>query len=127
MSVFGMSSSSGPDFSGPSFSVAAFAPATVANVAAAFDVLGFAVEAPGDTVLACCCDTPGVTIRAIHGDGGALPLDPHKNTASSAVLSLLRELGSSAGIEPSPVVAAPERRGPARLARTSTFQCPKGR
>ena len=33
-------------------SATAFAPATVSNVACGFDVLGFALEAPGDEVMA---------------------------------------------------------------------------
>ncbi len=32
--------------------VRVFAPATVANVACGYDVLGFAIEAPGDEVVA---------------------------------------------------------------------------
>jgi homoserine kinase len=43
--------------------VRVFAPATVANVGSAFDVLGFALEAPGDTVEASLSSTPGIRIR----------------------------------------------------------------
>jgi homoserine kinase len=73
--------------------VTAFAPATVANVACGFDVLGFAIHGLGDSVRATFSSTPGVTIRSISGDGGMLPLDSRKNTAGLAVLSLLKKLG----------------------------------
>ncbi|KKM73305.1 hypothetical protein LCGC14_1411860 [marine sediment metagenome] len=50
-------------------SVKVFAPATVANVASGFDVLGFALERPGDTVLLEKKDDKRVDIVAIEGDG----------------------------------------------------------
>jgi homoserine kinase len=75
-------------------SVTVFAPATVANVGSAFDVLGFAIEKPGDTVTARRSDTPGVTIKEICGDGGRLPLDPRENTAGVSVLALLKSLST---------------------------------
>ena len=57
-------------------SVAAFAPATVSNVACGFDVLGFALDEPGDLVIASPSDVPGVTIVDVVGDGGKLPREP---------------------------------------------------
>jgi len=69
-----------------------FAPATVANVACGFDILGFAIEQPGDVVILRLKDEPGVRISKITGDGGKLPTDPHKNTAGVAVLSFLKQL-----------------------------------
>jgi homoserine kinase len=76
-----------------------FAPATVANVASGFDVLGFALERPGDTVTLERREQPGVQIVAIEGDGGALPLDPDKNTASVAAARCLQALGLPFGVE----------------------------
>jgi homoserine kinase len=93
--------------------VTAFAPATVSNVACGFDVLGFALEAPGDEVTARFADpgaagaapgdpgNPGdagdagdnVTIEDIQGDGGRLPRDGARNTAAVAVRALLAALG----------------------------------
>lgn len=73
-------------------SVTVFAPATVANVGSAFDVLGFALETPGDTITAARSDTPGVTIGAITGDGGVLPADSTRNTAAVSAQALLNEL-----------------------------------
>ena len=54
--------------------IAAYAPGSVSNVACGFDVLGFAMDEPGDIVSAGQKDDPGVRIDAIHGDGGRLPL-----------------------------------------------------
>jgi homoserine kinase len=78
--------------------IAAFAPATVSNVGCGFDVLGFALEAPGDLVLAAPRDTGGVEIVAIEGDAGRLPRDPQRNTAGAAARSLLMRLGSLQGV-----------------------------
>jgi homoserine kinase len=80
-------------------SVRAFAPATVANVSCGFDVLGFAVEAPGDEVIARPRDEPGVFIAAITGDGGRLPHDAAANTAGAAALALLAHIGAPCGVE----------------------------
>ncbi|GAA4304947.1 homoserine kinase [Compostibacter hankyongensis] len=74
-------------------SVKVFAPATVANVVCGFDVLGFAVYAPGDEVIMRLTDEAGVKIKAIHGDEGKLPLDPAKNTVSAAVIDYLQAIG----------------------------------
>lgn len=78
-------------------SVTAFAPATVSNVACGFDVLGFALEAPGDQVTARLASS-GVTIEKIEGDHGRLPLDAAKNTAGVAALALLTKLGERRGV-----------------------------
>lgn len=78
--------------------IAAFAPATVSNVAAGFDVLGFALEQPGDIVEASLGSGPGAVIADIHGDGGRLTRQPDRNTASAAVMALLQALGTRQGI-----------------------------
>lgn len=75
-------------------SVTVFAPATVANVGSAFDVLGFAVAAPGDTVTVRRTQNPGVTITEITGDNGVLSKDGDRNTAGVSVLALLKHLRS---------------------------------
>ena len=78
--------------------IAAFAPATVSNVAAGFDVLGFALEQPGDIVVARLADAPGVVIGELTGEGGRLSRDPGRNTAGAAVQALLAALGTRQGI-----------------------------
>jgi len=77
--------------------VTAFAPATVSNVACGFDVLGFALDAPGDEVTARFAGA-GVTIDDIAGDGGRLPRDAARNTAGVAAQALLARLGERRGV-----------------------------
>lgn len=79
-------------------SVAAYAPATVSNVACGFDVLGFALDEPGDVVFAAPSDTPGVTITDIVGDGGRLPRDVARNTAGAAAQALVDYLQTTRGV-----------------------------
>jgi homoserine kinase len=76
-----------------------FAPASVANVACGFDILGFAIDQPGDEVRMRLKSEPGVRITSIVGDEGLLPLDPARNTVSVPVLALLKKLKSSQGFE----------------------------
>jgi homoserine kinase len=78
--------------------IAAFAPATVSNVACGFDVLGFALDTPGDVVVAEAVAAEGVEIGAVDGDGGRLSRDPSRNTAGTAVQALLARLGAARGI-----------------------------
>ena len=91
-------------------SVTAFAPATVSNVACGFDVLGFALCAPGDEVTARFiggqeparndgpAPLPLVRIDEIHGDDGRLPRDAARNTAGVAAQALLTALGERRGV-----------------------------
>jgi len=73
-------------------SIQVFAPATVANVVCGFDVLGFAVNEPGDEVIMRLTDKPGIAISKITGDNGRLPLDPAKNTVSVSVQHYLKSI-----------------------------------
>ncbi|NEU10174.1 homoserine kinase [Flavihumibacter sp. R14] len=66
-----------------------FAPATVANVVCGYDVLGFAVNEPGDEVILRLTDKPGIRITKITGDNGKLPLDPQRNTVGVSVYHYL--------------------------------------
>jgi homoserine kinase len=77
--------------------VTAFAPATVSNVACGFDVLGFALESPGDEVTARFVSS-GVRIDDILGDDGRLPRDPARNTAGVAARALLMRIGEQRGV-----------------------------
>jgi homoserine kinase len=74
-------------------SIKVFAPSTVANVVCGYDVLGFAVNAPGDEVVMRFTDTKGITISKITGDDGKLPLNPEKNTVSASVQHYLNHIG----------------------------------
>src|SRR5690606_10656275 len=73
--------------------VRVFAPATVANMICGFDILGFAVDYPGDEVSMYRVETPGVRIRSIQGDDGKLPREADRNTVSACVRMLLEHLG----------------------------------
>ncbi len=72
-----------------------FAPASVANVAVGFDVLGFALEAPGDEIIVREGKQPGLLISEIQGAGGKLPYDIMKNTAGYAAHRLLQFVGET--------------------------------
>lgn len=78
--------------------VTAFAPATVANVVCGFDILGFAVGAPGDEVIVQANDSGQVTLDRVEGDGGVLPRGVEENLASAMVAHYLRAVGSEQGV-----------------------------
>jgi homoserine kinase len=77
----------------------AFAPATVGNVGVGFDILGHAFGVIGDRVRAERSEEPGVRIRSVSGVVEALPLEPARNTAGKAVLSLVQAVPPAFGIE----------------------------
>jgi homoserine kinase len=76
----------------------AFAPASLANLGVGFDILGLALDACGDTVIAERRTAPGVEITAIYGDGGKLTLDPTRNTAGVAAQAILDAIGATEGV-----------------------------
>ena len=77
----------------------AFAPATVANLACGFDVLGLALEGAGDRVHAAFSDTPGARRLVVHGDDGSLPGSFNQNTAGIAANAFMNAWGKEAGVE----------------------------
>lgn len=79
--------------------VTAFAPATVANLNCGFDVLGLAIDAPGDEVTVSFNNINTIRITEITGDDGKLSHAPDKNTATGGMITLLRHLGSNQGID----------------------------
>ncbi|MFT5997724.1 MAG: homoserine kinase [Neolewinella sp.] len=82
--------------------VRVFAPATVANVAVGYDILGFAINRPGDEIVARFNpELKGLKITAITGTGNkVLPFDVELNTAGVAAQRLLEHLGKTdVGIE----------------------------
>ncbi len=80
-------------------SIKVFAPATVANVACGFDVLGFALHHPGDEVIMKLADHKQVIIKEITGDDGKLSLQAEKNTVSVTVQQYLNFFGLAQGVE----------------------------
>jgi homoserine kinase len=77
----------------------AFAPASVANVAVGFDVLGHSFQAIGDRVTARRIPERTVRIGSITGTSVELPTDPEQNTAGMGVLSMLNDLKLDFGVE----------------------------
>lgn len=80
-------------------SIKVFAPATVANVTCGFDILGFAVDQPGDEIVLKKSASEKVKIIEITGDQGRLPLDADKNTCSVVIKMFLKDLGIDEGID----------------------------
>lgn len=78
--------------------VKAFAPATVANLGVGFDVLGLAVDAPGDYVTAELRSEPGVELVEVSGDHGRLSREADKNTAAIAAQSVLKLARAKEGV-----------------------------
>lgn len=78
-------------------SIKIFSPATVANVACGFDVLGFALCHPGDEI-EMRLNHSGTIVLADE-TGYNLPLDPEKNVTAVALQSMLDRLGSSQGFD----------------------------
>ncbi len=76
-----------------------FAPASVTNVSCGFDIMGFALDWPGDELVLRIKKQPGVVISKITNDKGKLPLDPHQNTAGFSLISMMNELELDHGIE----------------------------
>lgn len=77
-----------------------FAPATVANMICGFDVLGFALDEPGDEVVIRRVKKPGVNLVNITGDSGKLPREAAKNTVSAGVIAFLEHIGrTDVGVE----------------------------
>lgn len=74
-----------------------FSPATIANLACGFDVLGMALDSVGDEMIIRKSDEIGITISKIVGQ--SLPLETHKNVAGVAALALYKELQLDYGFE----------------------------
>lgn len=80
-------------------SATAFAPASVANVAVGFDMLGHSVSVIGDRVSARRVPEPTVRITSIEGCETELPREVERNTATRAAASLMREARTDFGLE----------------------------
>lgn len=74
-----------------------FSPATVSNVGPGFDVLGFAIDQPGDELLVRKNNTGKFHI--VNETEISLPLDPEKNVASVAVKAMLDTLNIQQGFD----------------------------
>ncbi len=77
-------------------SVTAFAPASCANVAVGFDILGFAIDAVGDYVSLTLRNDNQIVIEKIESKD-ELPLDPKKNVVAAVIQKACDELNISQG------------------------------
>jgi homoserine kinase len=77
--------------------VTAFAPGGVGNVGPGLDILGMAVEGPGDTVRAAWSETPGIQVSEPgHPD---LPTDPTRHAAAVATAAVLRRIETGTQVQ----------------------------
>ena len=74
-----------------------FSPATVANVACGFDVLGFCLDSIGDYMVVRKTTEKGIKISKI--DGFDLPYETEKNVAGVSALALYNDLKPDCGFE----------------------------
>ncbi len=71
-------------------------PATIANIVCGFDILGFAVREPFDTIQMRITKETGIQIH--HTDNFGLPENPDMNVAGIALQAMLKELTDPPGI-----------------------------
>jgi len=77
--------------------IKAFAPASVANVSCGFDVLGFALDSIGDTIIMEANNSGKITIDKLEGPG-KLSSDPEKNICGVITKAMLTKLNTETGI-----------------------------
>jgi len=77
----------------------AYAPGSVGNLSVGFDVLGMAINEPGDYVTAVPNNSGKVVIREIICEGFELSKVTEDNTAGMAAQSVLRKLGTDKGVD----------------------------
>ena len=77
-----------------------FAPASVGNLIVGFDIMGMALDKPGDEVIVRLSDKPGLNISKIYGGKKKIPYEIEKNTAGVAAQKFLEYIGEvDRGIE----------------------------
>ncbi len=74
-----------------------FAPASVGNATCGYDVLGFALESPGDIVDLTLRDQPGISIMVTGND--MIPTAADKNTCGVAAQQFLQQKASGKGVD----------------------------
>ena len=72
-----------------------FCPATIANVSCGFDVLGLCLDSVGDEMKITKVKEKGIFISSIKGQ--ELPIEPSKNVAGVAAMSLINEYNTDYG------------------------------
>ena len=74
-----------------------FSPATVANVACGFDVLGFCLDSVGDEMVIRKVDKKGIKITKIEGFD--LPFETELNVAGVSALAMCDAINPDCGFE----------------------------
>jgi homoserine kinase len=77
----------------------AFAPGSVGNIGVGFDIIGHSIAGIGDAATVRRMDAPSVRIKEIRGTVTNLPLEPERNTAGAALISLRTALHLPFGFE----------------------------
>jgi len=77
--------------------VSVLAPATVANMVCGFDILGFALDEPNDSMTVRLISERKIEI--IHRDDFNLPTEAKKNVAGVALLAMLERIDENIGFE----------------------------
>ncbi len=80
-------------------SVTAKAPATMANLAVGYDLIGMSVGHLFDEVTLIKTDNKNIEIVSIEGDGGKISKDSSKNTATMPLLALQKKLNLNFGFQ----------------------------
>lgn len=80
-------------------SIEVFAPGSVSNMGSGFDIIGFPLEAVGDTLRVGLNDSGKVTLGRITGYSQGIPTEPEKNVASYAVMKMLEDFGTAQGVD----------------------------
>lgn len=78
--------------------VSAYAPATVANLAVGFDILGMAIDGAGDTVTITRSQETGIRILEVKS-GAGISLDASSNTATAGLLEMISDLNIESGFD----------------------------
>ena len=74
-----------------------FSPATVANVACGFDVLGFCLDSVGDEMVIRKINKKGIVITKIEGFD--LPFETELNVAGVSALAMYNTINPNCGFE----------------------------
>jgi homoserine kinase len=71
------------------------APASLSNLAVGFDILGLALDGPGDEVIVWDTDQPGISLVGVYGDQGQTSRKSEENACSMAAIEVLKVLGET--------------------------------
>src|SRR5215510_2621099 len=79
-------------------SVRVYAPASISNLGSGFDVLGLAIDTPGDFVTARRIKEPGLKFSVLSA-GSDVPSNPNDNVAAYVAAMMIRDFRPDFGIE----------------------------